>query len=103
MKARKALVERCGAQSDVGLDLSDPANSAPYVTKMKPRERPSASPPNDGRLPLTVHWGATPCIKIVPHQWLGTPTLHGARPYVPREFGLVRTKGRSLGGSLELL
>jgi hypothetical protein len=35
------------------------------VSEMKPRERPPASPPNDGWATLTAHWGATPCIKIV--------------------------------------
>ena len=50
---------------------------------MKPRERPPASPPSDGRASLTAHWGATPCIKIVRTNGLGSSILHGERPYVP--------------------
>jgi hypothetical protein len=46
--------------------------------EMKPGERPPASPPNDGRLTLTAHWGATPCIKDRPRHGLGLSILDGA-------------------------
>jgi hypothetical protein len=49
----------------------------PDATKaeMKPRERPSASPPNDGRV-------KRPRASRSSAPWLGSPILRGVRPYV---------------------
>ena len=55
------------------------------LNEMKPGERPPASPPNDGRLPLTADRGATPMHQNRPSHRLGSSILHGARPYVCHE------------------
>ena len=47
---------------------------------MKPGTRPPRFSASRWAVTLTAHWGATPCIKIVPHQWLGTSILRGAVP-----------------------
>jgi hypothetical protein len=47
--------------------------------EMKPGERPPASPPNDGRLPLTADRGATPMHQNRPSHRPGWSILHGRR------------------------
>jgi hypothetical protein len=54
---------------------------AKKMTEMKPRERPSASPPNAGSFDGTL--GSDPEHQDRPHRWLGSSTLHWAGPYVP--------------------